>query len=197
MCHSLMETLTNLFNKYGSDKARNGYVPLYETLFRARRSDPISLLEVGIGTMIEGVHSSMVGYALPGYKPGGSLRAWRDYFPNACISGCDVQPDTQFTDEERITTYLCNSTQSADVTKTFDGKMFDIIVDDGSHAAMDQISTLHNMLPHLKKDGIYVIEDVHEGSYVSTHNHDVQAMFPQTHQFLVGLKNNQLVIIFK
>ena len=69
--------LGDLFNLYGSDKERNGYVPLYQTLFRTKQENEVSLLEVGIGTMIEGAHSSMVGYALPNYKPGGSLRAWQ------------------------------------------------------------------------------------------------------------------------
>ena len=99
--------LGDLFNLYGSDKERNGYVPLYQTLFRTKQENEVSLLEVGIGTMIEGAHSSMVGYALPNYKPGGSLRAWRDYFPKGSIVGLDVQEDTQF-QEEHITTYLCN-----------------------------------------------------------------------------------------
>lgn len=191
-----MQTLGELFTKYGSDKERNGYVPLYNTLFRARRKDTVNVLEVGIGTMIPDVHSSMVGYSLPGYKPGGSLRAWRDYFENANVTGCDVQPDTQFK-EERITTHLCDSTNKSDIDKTFEGQMFDIIIDDGSHAAMDQIATLHNLLPHMEPGGIYVIEDIHEGSYVSTHHDQVVNMFPNTHQFLVGVKNNQLVVTFK
>lgn len=188
--------LGDLFNLYGSDKERNGYVPLYQTLFRTKQEHEISLLEVGIGTMIEGAHSSMVGYALPNYKPGGSLRAWRDYFPKGSIVGLDVQEDTQF-QEERITTHLCNSTDCTSVQKTLHGQMFDIIVDDGSHAAQDQISTLHNLLPFLKHDGIYVVEDVHEGSYINTQPDSVRAMFPHMHLFLVGQKNNQMVLIRK
>jgi hypothetical protein len=38
----------------------------------------------------------MVGYAGEGYKPGGTLRSWREFFPNATIYGIDVQPETQF-----------------------------------------------------------------------------------------------------
>ena len=188
--------MEDLFNEYGSDKARNGYVPLYSTLLNHRRSQPVSLLEIGIGTMIEGVHSSMVGYALPNYKPGGSLRAWRDYFPNGNIVGLDVQPDTQF-EEERITTHLCNSTDKGDVVKVLNGQKFDVIIDDGSHAALDQVSTLHNILPYLRSDGVYVVEDVHEGSFVSVNHNEVKNMFPHTHQFLVGAKHNQMVVTLK
>ena len=39
----------------------------------------VALKMAGIGTMLPGVHSSMVGFASPGYRPGGSLRSWRDF----------------------------------------------------------------------------------------------------------------------
>jgi len=184
-----------LFRKYGSDKCLNGYTPLYQTLFRGRQHENVELLEVGIGTMIPGVHSSMVGYAQENYKPGGSLRAWRDYFSNGTITGIDVQKDTQFS-EDRITTHLCSSTDRQEVQKLFGGRQFDIIIDDGSHLAQDQMSTLCYLLPHLKKDGIYVIEDIHPGSYVNMYPDMLQKLHPDTLQFLVGKTLNQMVITF-
>ena len=72
--------LGQLFRLYGSDKDTNGYTSVYHTLFDHMKQKPMRLLEIGIGTMIPNVPSSMVGYSRPGYKPGGSLRAWRDYF---------------------------------------------------------------------------------------------------------------------
>ena len=189
-----MTDLGALFRKYGSDKYVNGYTPLYQTLFRTKKHDPVRLLEVGIGTMIPGVHSSMVGYAQPGYAPGGSLRAWRDYFPTGTITGIDVQPDTQFV-EERITTHLCNSTEPRAVRALLDGSLFDIIIDDGSHLAADQLNTLRNLLPFLAPDGLYVIEDIHPGSYLNMHPNVVQETHPGTLQFLVGKTSNQMVIV--
>src|SRR4029077_5181705 len=102
--------LAQIFDRWGTDKATNGYAGAYECLFRKGRNNIGAVLEIGIGTMIPSVNSSMVGYAGQGYKPGGSLRAWRDFFPNATVYGMDVQPDTQFADEERIVTLLGNST---------------------------------------------------------------------------------------
>ena len=152
-----------IFRRYGTDKGRNGYAGVYECLFGRGRREVKSLLEIGIGTMIPGVHSSMVGFAQEGYKPGGSLRAWRDFFPNATIYGMDVQPDTQFDDEEGIVTLLCNSTDRDQVSKVM-GKLdyakFDIIIDDGSHIMEDQFKTLRNLFPFVKGGGIYVVEDV-------------------------------------
>src|SRR5215831_13779827 len=101
--------LAQLFHQYGSDKDRNGYAPCYAALLTPRRESIRSVLEIGIGTMIEGVPASMRGYALGHYSPGGSLRAWRDFFPHADVVGVDIQPDTQFSDD-RITTHLADST---------------------------------------------------------------------------------------
>jgi hypothetical protein len=160
--------LAELFNKYGSDKDRNGYNPYYEALFHHRRHQKTKLLEIGIGTMIPGVHSSMVGYALNGYKPGGSLRAWRDYFTNGWIIGCDVQPDTQFNDEHRIETKLGDSTNIDAVNKLFEDHEFDIILDDGSHWDEHQLMTLRNLWPRVVRGGYYIIEDVYPGSRITT-----------------------------
>lgn len=189
--------LSQLFNKYGSDKDRNGYTPLYHTLFNNIKNSNLLIGEIGIGTMIPGVCSSMVGYALENYKPGGSLRAWRDYFVNSEIIGMDVQPDTQFEDV-RIKTMLCNSTDSISVRNTMEqiGQQFDIIIDDGSHNALDQFNTLRNFYPYLKNGGIYIIEDIYPGSEVSTNSSIVHDIIGGDPFFYVGLKNN-LCVIYK
>jgi hypothetical protein len=112
----------------------------------------------------------MATHALPGYRPGGSLRAWRDYFPQADVHGMDVQPDTQFS-ENRIRTHICDSTAGEQVASFFrvhDGLAFDVIIDDGSHVDVHQLRTLENLYPHLKPGGYYIIEDVYPGSGLLT-----------------------------
>lgn len=160
-----MKSLRELFNNYGSDKDRNGYTPVYQSLFQSMRDKDIKLLEIGIGTMIPGEASSMVGYALKGYKPGGSLRAWRDYFSNGQIHGADVQPDTQF-EEDRIKTFLCDST--SDKIKDITDNDYDIIIDDGLHTPDAQYKTLQNLWDNLKPGGHYIIEDIVPGSAIFT-----------------------------
>jgi hypothetical protein len=152
--------LEDLFTLYGTDKGE--YSPVYHALFKNIRERQLVLLEVGIGTLTPDANSSMVGWALPGYRPGGSLRAWRDYFPHAEIYGLDVQPDTQFQDE-RIHTFLCDSTAPHEVDSFLEsrgGTGFDIVIDDGSHLGLDQLKTLRNLLPHLRTGGYYIIEDI-------------------------------------
>ena len=196
--------LSDLFNRYGSDKDRNGYSSLYYTLFHTLRSNPVTLLEVGIGTMIENVPSSMLNYGLSGYAPGGSLRAWRDFFHEGRIMGFDVQPDTQFENESRIETYLCDSTQQKDVSKCIidifgaeqNSGVYDIIIDDGLHTDTAQIKTLINLWPYLKADGIYVIEDIYPSSNVSKHPRILtEIVGDNVPIFFSGLQNNQCVII--
>lgn len=190
-----MDDISVLFNKYGSDKDLNGYSALYHTLFFKQRNDKLNMLEIGIGTMIPGMPSSMVGYSQPNYKPGGSLRAWRDYFINGRIIGVDIQPDTQFTDD-RIETYLCNSTNAGHVKQLMDNLNieFDIIIDDGCHVGESQVNTLRNMYPYLKQGGIYIIEDIYPGSSVSKDPQVIKTIVNNDPLFFVGLLNNQCVI---
>jgi len=191
--------LAQLFNKYGSDKDRNGYSQLYHILFDKMKYEKITMLEIGIGTMIPGAHSSMVGYSLEGYKPGGSLRAWRDYFSNGRIIGADVQEDTQIEGEPRIETYICDSTNSENVNNfmlSMENIKFDIILDDGSHHDMHQIQTLRNFYPYLKDGGIYIIEDIYPGSKVSEYPSLVDCICNHDPFFFAGLKNN-LCIFYK
>jgi hypothetical protein len=157
--------IDDLLNKHASDKqSQNGYAPIYHALFKNLRHASIDLLEIGIGTLLPNVYCSMYGHDLPGYRPGASLRAWRDYFanPDAHVYGLDVQPDTLITDEPRITTALCNTVDAKSVNETLTAFkiLFDIVIDDGSHIAEQQILTLKNIWPFLAPNGLYVIEDV-------------------------------------
>jgi len=188
--------LARLFSCYGSDKDTNGYSSLYASLFTHLRDAPISLLEVGVGTMVEGAASSMRGYMADDYQPGASLRAWRDWFKNGSIHGMDVQPDCLFT-EERITTHHCDSTQEFHVrawrqlNPTLE---FDVIVDDGSHWDRHQLATLKHLWPLVKPGGYYVIEDVVPNSLVSCEPQKVHEIVGDVGIFFAGLKNNLCVI---
>jgi hypothetical protein len=188
--------LAALFNNYGSDKDRNGYSHLYSILFDHIKHEHLNVLEVGIGTMIPGVSSSMKNYMPDTYKPGASHRAWRDYFINSNIYGMDIQPDTQFT-EDRIKTFQLDSTNPSEVNNIMSNLniQFDIIVDDGCHWDEAQKKTLVNLFPYLKEDGIYVIEDIYPGSGLNSKTPQViKDIIGNYEHFFVGLKNNQCVI---
>ncbi len=162
-----MTVLSDLFEKYGTDKARNGYTEMYERILD--RDAPMRILEIGIGTVIPGAYSTMAGFHLPGYAPGGSLRAFKEYCPNATFLGLDVQPDTQFFDE-RIETGICDTTDALAVARFCAWRAdesFDLVIDDGGHHAEMQIATLVNFHAKVRRGGHYVIEDINGAdSYV-------------------------------
>jgi hypothetical protein len=154
-------TIKELLDREGTDKGR-WYGGLYDVLLEPHRRTIACVVEVGIGTMIPGAASSMVGWGTEKYRPGASLRAWRDFLPYAEVYGVDVAPDTQFEGEARITTFLCDSTDARQVAAFFARiapAIPDLIVDDGLHEVAAQAKTLANFFPSLRPGGLYVLED--------------------------------------
>jgi hypothetical protein len=156
----MSNTINSLIEKYGSDKTASGYSSLYQQLFSSIRSKTTTLLEIGVGTMQPEIPSSFKGNLglYPHYKPGGSLRAWRDYFEFAKIYGMDVAEDCRIF-EDRIETVIASSLDTFTCNEKFQDNSLDIIIDDGLHTAIGQLYTLYNFFPKVANDGLYVIED--------------------------------------
>lgn len=156
-----MKALHEIIDHYGSDKNLSGYTPVYNVLFDSIRMVPQRVLEIGIGTLLPDIPSTFIGNPrhYPDYKPGGSLRAWRDYFEKSQIYGGDVASDCMFS-EERITTFLFDSTDRKACDEALGQLTFNIIIDDGLHTKEAQLATLDNLYPRLEPGGLYVIEDI-------------------------------------
>lgn len=178
-----------LFTAYGSDKTRSGYHTTYQHLLGQRRHSIATVLEIGIGTLNPEAPSNMLGYAAPHYRPGGSLRAWRDWFPNAYITGIDTQPDTMFTDEDRIITRLADSTNLEQINTALSDRTFNLIIDDGNHNPSHQILTFANLWWRVQPGGHYVIEDI-LGEWEL--QHIIDYMHP--HHTSIGPHRNLLII---
>ena len=149
--------LCELAYKYGSDKGpqiNHVYTPYYYNLFKDKRESVKKVFEVGIAdaTRMKGIHQ---------YQTGASLKMWRDFFPNAEVYGIDIVPSMMFKDE-RIHTYVCDSTDKEGLKKLIDeiGSDIDLVIDDGNHSVDFQIATCKVLKPLLQKDVIYIIEDV-------------------------------------
>jgi hypothetical protein len=152
-----MATLKRLLDTHGSDKCNfHNYHMLYAHILRnpgaIRR-----ILEIGLGTNNDDVVSNM---GLDG-RPGASLRAFRDFLPNAQVFGADVDRRILFA-EDRIVTAFVDQTDLS----TFDslggtiGADFDLIIDDGLHAPNANLATLIFALERLRVGGWVVIEDI-------------------------------------
>lgn len=182
----------------GSDKGK-WYGGLYEVLLRPHRHNVRCLFEIGIGTMIPNAASSMVGWAGKGYKPGASLRVWRDYLPNAEIHGFDVANDTQFSGEVRIFTHLCDSTNTVASTALIStiNRKPDIVIDDGLHTADAQIKTFKNFFPSLREGGLYVIEDVVHSHEIGMIIDEVAEYCPEAHAFVYRTTETWAAIVIR
>ncbi len=142
------------------------YAPFYDFLFAPKQFRVKNLLECGIGSTRD-IDGSMA-WASDAYKPGASLRMWRDYFPNAQIVGLDYDKHALFS-EERIATYLVDQTDPASIAKfkAECDRTFDIIIDDGLHTPFAGITLFNNMIDRLAQDGVYVIEDLNPKALLS------------------------------
>ena len=164
--------LCELSQKYGSDKgwllenydkspfewAPHTYTSFYYSIFDFNRENTKLVFECGIGTNKVGLKSSMGSIG----KPGASLRMWKDYFPNANIYGADIDRDILF-NEDRINTYYVDQLNTESIKsmwKDIGLNNFDIIIDDGLHEVNANLNFFFNSFDKLKKNGIYVIEDV-------------------------------------
>ena len=148
-----------LFNKHGSDKAwDHNYHLLYGSFLGPRRQNTMRVLEIGLGTNNPDVVSTMGESGIPG----ASLRAFRDFLPNAQVFGADIDEPILFK-EDRIETYYVDQTQPDsfnDLLLNLGTEGFDLVIDDGLHAPNANIATLAFALHILKPNGWLVIEDI-------------------------------------
>lgn len=157
-----MNSLKDIIDKWGSDKNLSNYTELYQNIFEPIREKELDLLEIGIGTLTNGI-SNMRNTPIENYQQGASLRAWQEYFPNAMIWGGDIAEDTQFEDV-RIKTFLFNSVDLDECETALGDLTFDIIIDDGCHSEYVQMLTLNNLFKRVKPGGYYIIEDIERGN---------------------------------
>ncbi len=172
--HNNITELCKIAYKYGTDKCpqiKHSYTPFYYKLLKDRRESIKKVLELGVG-YYRGMGQNETTYD-PGlkrqYHRGASLYMWRDFFPNAQIYGADIRPETLFSDE-RIKTYLCDERKKEDLMRLIEntGSDIDVVIDDASHHVDDQIFLATTILPLLKKDVVYIIEDVGHSKKIGT-----------------------------
>ncbi|GIF16476.1 class I SAM-dependent methyltransferase [Actinoplanes teichomyceticus] len=142
--------LTELAVRYGTDKwgAMHQYPRRYETHFGPLRDRRLRILEIGVG-----------GFDDPA-KGGGSLRMWKRYFPRALVHGLDILDKSPLA-EPRMTIVRGDQSDTDDLDEVVRRHgPFDIVIDDGSHRPEHVLASFNALFPHVKPDGLYVIEDL-------------------------------------
>lgn len=139
----------------GTDKESNHhYGNAYESLFPDRSAVRL-LMEVGVAD-------------------GSCLLAWREVFPNATIVGMDIHPSARASGE-RLEFHLGDMRVRLDCEKAARGRMFDVIIDDGTHLLEDTLRTLFFMWPFVRPGGMYVVEEFTD---VLSSRHNILALWP-------------------
>lgn len=139
-----MKILQEIYLKYQDDEGWgdkgtiHSYIDIYAEHLDKRFG--ISLLEIGI-------------------QRGHSIAMWQEYFFESRIYGIDITLDNVVFDGLQ-NVYVCNATVQEQIDSLFNDKLFDYVIDDGSHLAVEQIKSLEILYPYLKNGGKYFIEDV-------------------------------------
>ena len=120
----------------------NNYFEIYENLFKRFQKKKITLVEVGIGN-------------------GGSLFMWQDYFgPKANIIGVELNPDAKKLEKNGFKIFIGDQS-NPDFWKKFYKKVgkIDILIDDGGHTNLQQITTLMEAIKNVIRVNLVVIEN--------------------------------------
>ena len=96
------DLLGKILRYHGSDKStKHNFHLIYGHLLKGRRNQSLKILEIGLGTNNPSLKSNMGIYG----TPCASVRAFRDWAPNAQVYGADIDPDI-LVQEDRIKTYF-------------------------------------------------------------------------------------------
>jgi cephalosporin hydroxylase len=146
-------SLIDLVDNSKTDKNTiHSYLELYEKILISKKDTAKNILEIGI-------------YA------GGSIKLWHDYFINADIYGLDIcfeKCDDEIKNKERIM-LSCSDAYNDNVFKTHllnKNIKYDMILDDGPHTLESMIQCIKLYSQLLTTDGILIIEDVQDVSWI-------------------------------
>ncbi len=154
--------MCRVMNEHGSDKGgvgnRHNYTTVYSVLFKRYRNQPVRIFEMGLGS-----NNPDIPFTMRNGRPGASLRAWRELFPQAHVYGADIDRAVLF-QEEGIKTFYCDQLDSAEIlhlwSQTGLEDPLDVIIDDGLHTFEGNTSFLEASLEQLSPGGLYVVEDI-------------------------------------
>lgn len=149
-------SLIDLVDNSRTDKnGLHSYLTTYNNLFFNKKNSCKHFLEIGI-------------------DHGGSIKLWTDYFKNATVHAIDIKKYEDIWDElkNKENIVLHTSTDAYNVkffTETFfnPNVKFDIIIDDGPHTLESMILFLNTYIHVMEEDGILVVEDVQDMSWIN------------------------------
>ncbi|KAM0418683.1 hypothetical protein ACHAPT_012380 [Fusarium lateritium] len=177
-------TFEAIARKHGTHKVTSHrYQFMYEKYLGPLQGKPVKFLEIGLGCNME-------------YGPGASYNTWTEFLPGVDLyfienrRGCaetfkakNPAASIAIGDQASVKFLTQFSNES-----TQDG-LFDVIVDDGGHGMVEQITSLEQLWKIVNPGGIYVIEDL-QTSYKEHHGGDSSGRDTRKHttmKYVYGL----------
>jgi len=153
-------SLEELVDNSRTDKnTTHSYLPLYQQLLGGKKETAKNVLEVGIWN-------------------GGSIKMWSDFFVNANVYGLDIINDVWdgIKNNEKIILYTSTDAYNEDffIDKFLNQNIkFDFMLDDGPHSLESMIQFIRLYSKIMADDGILIIEDVQDWSWVDLLKNEV------------------------
>jgi hypothetical protein len=122
----------------------SNYFDIYEDLFKKFINKKIKIVEIGIGD-------------------GGSLFMWKNFFgQKAKIIGIEQNPNAKKLEKHGFQIFIGDQS-NPNFWKNFFKKVgkIDILIDDGGHTNLQQITTLMESIQNINDGGMIVVEDTH------------------------------------
>lgn len=143
------QIIKSFFNSPYYSIKMDSYFHVYESYLSKYRNLEITILEIGV-------------------LDGGSLFMWRDFFGSkARIIGIDVNPRAKLLEKFGFEIYVGNQSDKNFWRKFLaQVKNIDIVIDDGGHTYLGQITAFVELMPIINNGGVYLVEDTHT-SYMS------------------------------
>lgn len=119
------------------------YFEVYREVFKDFLDRPIVLLEIGV-------------------NHGGSLEMWRNFFhQDSKIYGIDINPECKIFEKENVEIFIGSQSDRKFLNQLISSiPKFDIVIDDGGHTMLQQITSFQCLFGHLNDRGVYICEDV-------------------------------------
>ena len=101
--------------------------------------------------------------------PGASIKALKEFLPNANLYGADDDKNILFQEERIKTCYVdqMNEKSFGGIKTAFGCIKYDLIIDDGLHNVCANLNTLQFALENLNVNGWVVIEDIGKMKYAN------------------------------
>jgi len=122
----------------------SNYFEIYEKILKNYVNKNITIVEVGVGD-------------------GGSLFMWKDFLgKKAKVIGIEMNPNSKLLEKFGFKIFIGDQS-SKKFWKNFFKKIgkIDILIDDGGHTNLQQITTLMESIPYIKDGGSIIVEDTH------------------------------------